>query len=597
LGANAELAPDHDDVLGAVIVEETLSDEPLGAGSEQRTEGPALGGHNAHLESVTLEPLHGLGHRAHRGLDQQQHSARQQVAGGASADQVEECPPARPALPRSGATTDRPVGPRKVWRVRDDEVEASSLDRLEQIAALRFDAHAVEQRVRLDCQCREPGDVQRHRSRSAFCRRQREEAAPRAEVEDARVRPQSLAAEASREQPGVAGRLEDSRYGQKPHAVNGSRERTDETQATAADALRAAFDGVSAYTVGVEEEVMLLSPRDLQLAPRAQEVLGLVDGDPRFKLEMPASQLEILTSPVSDIRTVEAELRAARGELAGRCERVAVVAAAGTHPCSPGVGEINSTPRYQELIDRYGAIARRQLVCALQAHVAVGNADRALAVYNALRSYLPLLAALAANAPFYEGGDTGFASIRPKIAELLPRQGIPPAFASWESYARTLGCERALPDLRNWWWELRLHAGYGTLELRVPDAQSTAAEAAAIAGVAQCLVAWLGGRHDAGETLAIAPSWRIEGNRWSAAHDGVDGAMVDLETGGRRSTRAWLSELLDQLTPTARRLGAEQAIERARALADANGAILQRRAAGLRGPRAAVSWLVERFLE
>jgi carboxylate-amine ligase len=519
------------------------------------------------------------------------------MIGGLRANEVQEGPTAGPALPRAGTTVDRPIGPRKVWRIGDDEVEAAPVDSLEQIAALGGDGHAVEQRVRFDGERRQRGDVHRHRSGPSLGCRQREEPAARAEVEDARLWAESLAAEASREQPGVAGGLEDPRYGQKPHAVNGSRDRTDETHATAVDALRAAFDGVPAYTVGVEEEVMLLSPRDLQLAPRAREVLGLVDEDPRFKLEMPASQLEIITRPAGDTRTLEAELRAARGELANRCERVALVAAAGTHPCSPGIGELNRTPRYQELIDRYGGIAARQLVCALQAHVAVGNADRALAVYNALRSYLPLLAALAANAPFYEGADTGFASIRPKIAELLPRQGIPPAFANWESYARTLGSERALPDLRDWWWELRLHAGYGTLELRVPDAQSTAAEAVAIAGFAQCLVAWLGARHDAGETLAIAPSWRIEDNRWSAARDGVEGAMVDLETGSRRATRTWLGQLLDQLTPTARRLGAEEAIDRARVLADANGAILQRRAAAARGPRAAVSWLVERFRE
>ena len=145
-------------------------------------------------------------------------------------------------------------------------------------------------------------------------------------------------------------------------------------------------------------------------------------------------------------------------------------------------------------------MARRQLVCALQVHVAVGGADRTLAVYNALREHLPELAALAANAPFHAGADTGLASIRPKISEGLPRQGIPPAFASWEELAAELRWGRtagALPELALWWWELRPHLSHGTLELRVPDAQTTIAEAAAVAAVGQALVVRLAERHDA----------------------------------------------------------------------------------------------------
>ncbi|MDQ6817824.1 MAG: glutamate-cysteine ligase family protein, partial [Actinomycetota bacterium] len=196
---------------------------------------------------------------------------------------------------------------------------------------------------------------------------------------------------------------------------------------------------------------------------------------------------------------------------------------------------------------------------------------------------------------FYEEADTGFASVRPKLAQLLPRQGIPPSFASWESYARALrwGADPdAFPELRSWWWELRLHPGHGTLELRVPDAQSTVEHAIAIAGFAHCLVAWLGERHDSGEGLLVAPSWRIAENRFSAARHGVEGTMADLQTGERRSTRTCLENLLDALSPTAERLHAGRAIELARVLVGANGAILQRRTGDA---RAAACWMVERF--
>ena len=118
-------------------------------------------------------------------------------------------------------------------------------------------------------------------------------------------------------------------------------------------------------------------------------------------------------------------------------------------------------------------------------------------MYNAARAYLPWLAALAANAPFYEGQDTGLASVRAKIGELLPRQGVPPAFESWEEYAGALAWGArtgAFPGASSWWYELRLHPGFGTLELRVPDAQRTVGDATAIIAVAQALLAWLGQR-------------------------------------------------------------------------------------------------------
>ncbi len=276
-----------------------------------------------------------------------------------------------------------------------------------------------------------------------------------------------------------------------------------------ADALRASFDGSTAYTVGFEDEVMLLDPSSLELAPRAVDVLDRLGGDIRFKLELPAAQIEITTQPCSSVVDAAQMLLEGRRSLAERADGLVWLACAGVHPFSPGAGELNALPHYQHTIEQFGAIASRQQVCALQVHVAIGNAGRALAVYNAARSYLPLLAALAANAPFYEGRDTGLASIRPKISQLLPRQGVPPPLRSWEDYAETLDWgarSGAFPDARAWWWELRLHRRYGTIEFRVPDGQSTVADAAAVAAVAQALCAWLGERHDGGEELPVAPS-------------------------------------------------------------------------------------------
>ena len=366
-----------------------------------------------------------------------------------------------------------------------------------------------------------------------------------------------------------------------------------------AEDLSAAFEPSRDFMVGLEDEVMLVAPERFELVERAPEVLSRLKGDGRFKLELPASQLEIITEPVARAADAAEALLVARRALSERAGELVRFAGAGVHPSSPGVGELNHSPRYERVINQYGEIARRQLVCALQVHVSVAGAERSLAVYNAARSYLPLLAALAANAPFYEGRDTGLASVRPKLGELLPRQGIPPSLESWEDYAEMFrwgAASGAFPDASTWWWELRLHPAFGTLEFRVPDAQSTAADAGAIATVAQALVAWLAGRHDEGEQLSADPTWRIEENRWSACRDGVEGRMTELGSGAARPTRAWLSELIATLEPFAERFRSQAELQRARELVDCNGAMAQRQVAAEGGPRAVARWLAERFL-
>jgi carboxylate-amine ligase len=363
--------------------------------------------------------------------------------------------------------------------------------------------------------------------------------------------------------------------------------------------LRAAFEGATPLTIGLEEEVMLLDPETLELAHRAPALLERLDGDRRFKLEFPASQLELVTPPLASVPAAVRALGEARRELLEGAGEVARPAAAGAHPFGAEEGVLNEGERYSRNAEEYGRIGRRQLVCALQVHVAVGGADRTLAVYNALRDHLPELAALAANAPFYRGCDTGLASVRPKIAEGLPRQGVPPPLASWEQFAGELRWGAAaggVPKPASWWWELRPHPAFGTLEVRVPDAQAALPEAAAVASVAHALVAWLAERHDGGEPTPATPTWRIEENRWSACRHGVEGAMADLQTGERRPTRERLRDLLDRIEPAAERLGAATGIETARALVERNGAIRQREvAAAGGGPRGVTAWLADRY--
>jgi carboxylate-amine ligase len=357
-----------------------------------------------------------------------------------------------------------------------------------------------------------------------------------------------------------------------------------------ADQLRALFDETEPMTVGVEEEVMVLDPEALDLVPDAERVLERVAGDARFKGELPAAQLEIATPPLQSASEAAAMLEAARRELVAAADGEWRFAAAGVHPFAAAEGVLREADKYADTRTRFGHVARRQLVFALQVHVAVGGADRTLAVYNALRSYLPDVAALAANARWHEGDDSGFASVRPKIAEGLPRQGVPPLLRDWDEYAAALswGVASGTFALRNWWWELRPHARFGTLEVRVPDAQTTVADASGVVAFVHALVAWLSGRYDAGEPLPAHPRWKIEENRWDAARDGIEGTLADLETGERQETRARLLGLVDTLARDA-----DAALEHARALAEKNGAMRQR-AAG--DARAAAEAIVDGFL-
>jgi carboxylate-amine ligase len=367
-----------------------------------------------------------------------------------------------------------------------------------------------------------------------------------------------------------------------------------------AAALRASFEGDGPMTVGMEEELMLLDADTLDLTPRAREVLDLLAGDARFKEELPAAQLEIVGPVAATVGEAAAALHAARADLAKVTAPLGIrVAGGGIHPFAAGEGELNGGERYDAIAAEFGTIARRQLVFGLHVHVAVGGADRSLAVYNAVREHLPALAALGSASPFYEGRDTGLASVRPKVCDLLPRQGVPPAVPSWEALAEAFAWGRetdTFADPGQWWFEARLHPLHGTIEVRVPDTQSTVADSAALAALVHALVAHLAERHDAGEDLGAAASWKIGENRWSACRHGVEGRWIDVHTGAVRPMRDQLHALVDILEPAAQRLGCAAELAGARDLIERPRAGMVRDVARDGGAHAVARWLADRQL-
>jgi carboxylate-amine ligase len=366
-----------------------------------------------------------------------------------------------------------------------------------------------------------------------------------------------------------------------------------------ADRLRGLFEHSREPRLGAEEELMVLDSDTLDLLPCAEALLGSSGLDTgAVKLELPASHLEIATPVAGNLRDLTRELSDGRARLVRALSGRVRLAGAGVHPFAAGEGRLNEGGRYTQMLEDYGAVARRQLVCGLHIHVGLSGAERVLGVYNAMRGWLPLLAALGANAPVYEGRDSGFASVRPLISGMLPRQGVPPSYDSWEQLAADLAWGTRAGRLqcgRGWWWELRLHPVLGTLEVRVPDAQSSVQDAAAIVTSAAALVLWLAERYDGGDLPPPAASWRIAENRFSAARHGVHGTMIDLESGATGSTSDQLHCMLGEIEAAAASIGGLDGIAHARRLADASGADRQRELFAERGARGLVETLSVTF--
>ena len=362
--------------------------------------------------------------------------------------------------------------------------------------------------------------------------------------------------------------------------------------------LREPFERGQAMTVGVEEELLLVDPETLDLVSVADDLVPALGDPERFRKELSAAQIEILTPVCATAAEAAGAIRTARREVIGRLSGRARLAAAGAHPFARPSTDFAEGRRYERIAQDYRWGARTAgLAAGLHVHVAVDGADRALAVLNALRGLMPELAALAAAAPFFDGRDTGLASIRPKLADALPRQGVSPVLRDWDHYAQLLEWgrrSRTFLDPSTLWWECRLQPRLGTVEMRAPDAQASAEDVEAVVAVAHSMVGRLAERYDEGEPLPVHPSELIEENRWLACRDGSDGMLVDLESGERVQTRRRLLELIDELEPVAGRLGGMTGLDRARELVGDGGAARQRRIAAKHGVEGVVRWLADR---
>jgi len=355
------------------------------------------------------------------------------------------------------------------------------------------------------------------------------------------------------------------------------------------------FGNSDPFSLGIEEELMLLSADSYELVSRFDEVAESAGADERIKAELLQSTVEIAThvhasapAAVDEARTLRARLRdAAR-------ERNALIASAGTHPFSRYEHQdVTEQERYRDLIDAMQWVGERELIFGLHVHVGMQSADQAIHAANALRTWLPELLALSANSPYGLGRDTGLASTRSKVFDTFPRSGLPPAFASWDEYE--LLVERGVrtncfKDYTYIWWDIRPHPRLGTIEIRICDGQTRLDAVAALVALTQSLAATLAERHAAEGALPTQPVTLVAENKWRAARYGLETELVDLVHDTERPARDAVEALVELAEPAAHRLGcsSELALVR-RILEEGNGADEQRAAYAENGSLLAVA--------
>jgi carboxylate-amine ligase len=331
------------------------------------------------------------------------------------------------------------------------------------------------------------------------------------------------------------------------------------------------------YTVGIEEEVMLLDETSWALAHRIDSVLPRLPrfGSESFTAETHGSALEIQTGVHSRIGGAVAELATLRGELEATLRPLSMRAAvAGTHPFAVWQEIVVSAgERYQFVYGSMRELARREPTFGLHVHVGVGDPEAAIHAANRLRTHIPLLLALSVNSPFWQGRDTGLASARTPLFQAFPRVGIPRPFADYAEYVETVDvlirCD-AVPEPTFLWWDVRPQPRFGTVEVRIMDAQTRLADTAAIAALVQSIVrAEVEGEDHLERAM---PQEVLEENRFLAARDGMDAELIEPELGRRVPARELLADLLAVCRPHAKALGCAAELDGIVSLAEKTGA-------------------------
>jgi carboxylate-amine ligase len=370
--------------------------------------------------------------------------------------------------------------------------------------------------------------------------------------------------------------------------------------------MRIPFSASERSTLGIEWELMLVDRETRELRSGAAEILGGLA--PEGASEHPFAKHELLQSTVEVITGISHTVAEGTADLARTVAEVAEAAdghglgliCAGTHPFTDwGTQSISPGPRYEKLVHDMQWLARRLQIFGVHVHVGVRDPDSAIAMVNALTAYVPHLLALSASSPYWKGQDTGLASARSKVFEALPTAGLPFMLDDWaefELYMETLLKTKTISSIKEVWWDIRPHPDFGTVELRICDGLPTLFEVGMVAAISQCLIEMLGRELDKGYTLPRPKSWVVRENKWRAVRHGMDAEIITGEEHRLVPVRHALLELVQDLSPTAERLGCLDELRRVESVVE-NGASYQRQRAVAAASGGDLTAVVDSLLE
>jgi carboxylate-amine ligase len=328
---------------------------------------------------------------------------------------------------------------------------------------------------------------------------------------------------------------------------------------------REQFESATDFTIAVEEELAILDPETLDLTSGFEDVQAASRGTPleeHLVGELIASEVEIRTGRCETFADVPATIAKRRAQLQALVEPMGLLlGATGTHPWADWKEQrIIDTPHYRRNDELLRYVVWRNNTFGLHVHVAINGPDRAIAVLNGVRNFLPELLALSCSSPFVEGVNTGLHSARTQIfTRFFPRCGVPDAFASWDEYerfVRFLYDTASISEHTQIWWSVRPHLAFPTIEIRICDGQPELPEAQSLAAFAASLVARIAQSYDEGEPVEPLPHRLIEENFWRAIRWGLSGELIDFDRGEPIPARQRLEELHDWVLPAAEEIGA-----------------------------------------
>jgi glutamate---cysteine ligase / carboxylate-amine ligase len=336
----------------------------------------------------------------------------------------------------------------------------------------------------------------------------------------------------------------------------------------------------SPFTIGIEEELMILDAQSLELVNAVETLLEAAPSG-EIKPELMESVLEISTEPCPNTAHAGEQLRALRRQVAQTAaEKSLAIGSAGTHPFAMWEDQrIVARPRYRDLVSALRFVARQELIFGMHVHVGVDHPDKAIHIANGMRVHMPVLLGLSANSPFWRADQTGLASVRTPIFRAFPRVGIPPTYHDWTDFARRIEFmvdARVIEDYTYLWHDVRPHPNFGTVEIRVMDSQTRIEHTLALGALVHGLVHELAEHFDSGQPLSRYPFEMLDENKWLAARHGLDGELVDLPKSERVPTRELARRLVDRMREHCQQLGSAAELEAVEdLLARGNGAARQ----------------------